>query len=626
MKAGSCWAPAAGVPCTPAYPVHKDPPWGLSALFALQHLLVQSSLLFVYHGLLLQYVPVDRPTRNHLLATSLFSSGISTSLQTTLGSRLPLVQAPSFELLIPAVILSRQLLLAPTNGGNDTEGPLACPEPPCWHQLLQEVSGATLTAGMLQVLFAISGVCGLVVQRSGPMVLASTLSIIGLSSYREAALASSAHWGAALLLVVLVALLSQNLRCCFLPLWTWNRPKGCLLQTFFPAFRMLSVLLSVSCLWIGCFILRWSYAAVDRTDTYNASSITDAHVPLDLNLTSSRLLAAENSTQAVPWLWVPYPGELGWPLLSTRSVAAGVVMAISSSINSLGCYVLCTRVLRAPSLPRQACNRGVCMEAVGNIVSGTLGSISGAASSIPNACSVGITQVGSRHSVMVGALMCILLGVSPRAVELLSTIPIAVHGGVLCVTYGLAVGVGISFFQYADIGSGRNIFIVGFTMFMALLVPRWLTSAPDYLSTGSGSLDLLLLSLLMSPVLLGAVFSFFLDNTVSGTLEERGLLPELSLWTPDSDNDSVQARKRETLRVYGLSRTLRRWLCLSRLNDTFLCRTFCLPDLEVDPREEEKVASSEEGAILLEKPPSVETEPVIGLYLSDAKGDIQSEC
>ncbi|KAJ1183868.1 hypothetical protein NDU88_000678 [Pleurodeles waltl] len=626
MKAGICWAPAAGVPCTPSYPVHKDPPWGLSALFGLQHLLVQSSLLFVCHALLLQYVHVDRPTRYQLLATSLFTSGISTSLQTTLGSRLPLVQAPSFELLIPAMILSRQVLLAPPNGGNDTAGPPACSEHPCWQQLIQEVSGAVLIAGLLQLLCAVSGVCGMVVQRSGPMVLASTLSIIGLSSYREAALASSTHWGAALLLVLLVALLSQNLRCCFFPLWTWNRHQGCLLQTFFPAFRMLSVLLPVSCLWIGYSILHWSYAAMDRTGPGNASSIIDAQLPMGLNLTTSRLLSAVNSTQSVPWLRVPYPGELGWPLLSTRSVAAGVVLAISSSMNSLGCYVLCARVLRAPSLPRQACNRGVCMEAVGNILSGTLGSISGAFSSIPNACTVGLTQVGSRHSVIVGAMMCIFLGVSPKAVEVLSTIPMAVHGGVLCVTYGLAVGVGISFFQYANIDSGRNIFIVGFTMFMALLVPRWLTAAPDYLSTGSGSLDLLLLSLLMSPVFLGAVFSFFLDNTISGTLEERGLLPELSLWKPDSGNNSIQARRKETQRVYGLSHTLRRSCGLSRLNATFPCRTFCLPDIEVDAREAEKVTSTEEGAILLEKPTSVEIEPVIRLHQGDTERDIQSEC
>lgn len=52
-------------------------------------------------------------------------------------------------------------------------------------------------------------------------------------------------------------------------------------------------------------------------------------------------------------------------------------------------------------------------------------------------------------------------------------------------TYTVAVGTGISYFQYANIDSGRNIFIVGFTMFMALLVPRWLSATPRYVATGA---------------------------------------------------------------------------------------------------------------------------------------------
>lgn len=54
----------------------------------------------------------------------------------------------------------------------------------------------------------------------------------------------------------------------------------------------------------------------------------------------------------------------------------------------------------------------------------------------------------------------------------------------LCVTYAVAVGTGISYFQYTDIDSGRNIFIVGFAMFMALLVPRWFSTALAPLATG----------------------------------------------------------------------------------------------------------------------------------------------
>lgn len=52
-------------------------------------------------------------------------------------------------------------------------------------------------------------------------------------------------------------------------------------------------------------------------------------------------------------------------------------------------------------------------------------------------------------------------------------------------TYSMAVGTGISYFQYTNIDSGRNVFIVGFTMFMGLLVPKWLFTTPGSLATGA---------------------------------------------------------------------------------------------------------------------------------------------
>ncbi|XP_078085419.1 solute carrier family 23 member 3-like [Mustelus asterias] len=91
------------------YPFHRQPPWILSTLFAMQHVLVQVALIHIVHCLLIDALPSDQRTRQHgyqLIATSLFASGVSTLLQTTLGCRLPLIQAPSFEYLIPAVILA----------------------------------------------------------------------------------------------------------------------------------------------------------------------------------------------------------------------------------------------------------------------------------------------------------------------------------------------------------------------------------------------------------------------------------------------------------------------------------------------------------------------------------------
>lgn len=64
--------------------------WMMSCCLALQHLAVQTSLLCIFHLLLLPTLPQEPPhaqTTSKLLARSLFACGISTVLQTTLGSR-----------------------------------------------------------------------------------------------------------------------------------------------------------------------------------------------------------------------------------------------------------------------------------------------------------------------------------------------------------------------------------------------------------------------------------------------------------------------------------------------------------------------------------------------------------
>ncbi|NXH10525.1 S23A3 protein, partial [Bucco capensis] len=440
---------------------------------------------------------------SELLARSLFACGISTLLQTTLGSRLPLVQIPSFEYLVPAMVLSSHLSLGASTDRNGTSVASACPAPHCtvagsWDASLQEVSGAVLVSALLQLVLGASGVCGWAAQHCGPMVLAPSLSIIGLSAYKEAAFFCSTNWGVALLLMFLAVTFSQHLGSCRLPFCTLPQAQRGCMEPSVTTLRMFSVLLPYAGACVICAIL------------------SHLHIPWEsLDLATVQLSWA-NSTFHAPWVRIPYAGEWGWPQLTPRALAVGFAMAIGCSMNSVGCYVLCGRLLRAPRLSSHAYNRGLCMEGLGSLLAGLLGMPGGTAASIANTCTTGLTQAGSRLSVQVSAVLCVVLGMSPRLAELLTHIPLAVHGGVLCITYAVAVGTGISYFQYTDIDSGRNIFIVGFAMFMALLVPRWFSRAPAHLATGWVPLDLLFLSLLMVPVVLTGFLSFFLENTVSG--------------------------------------------------------------------------------------------------------------
>ncbi|XP_068804979.1 solute carrier family 23 member 3 isoform X5 [Struthio camelus] len=499
---------------------------------------------------------------------------------------------PCARILLPAenALLCAELLLGPSG----TAVASACPALRCdvvgsRTSSLREVSGAIVFSGLVQLVLGVSGACGWTARRCGPMVLAPSLSIVGLSAYKEAAFFCSANWGVALLLVLLTVTFSQHLGSCRLPCCVWPFAQGGSAEMSVPTLRTFSVLLPFTSVCIICAVL------------------SHLRVPWDSLELATEQLPWANSTVRSPWLRIPYPGEGGWPLLTPRALAVGIVMAIGGSVNSVGCYVLCGRLLRAPCLPPDACNRGLCTEALGSLLAGLLGAAGGTASSIANACASSLTQAGSRLSVQVSALVCVVLGMSPRLAGLLTRIPLVVHGGVLCVTYAVAVGTGISYFRYADIDSGRNIFIVGFTMFMALLVPRWLSTAPVHLATGWVPLDLLFLSLLMVPVFLTGFLSFFLENTVSGTLEERGLLTNLAARRGDR---CPRGERDDISRIYRLPAGLRRLLPPSRCK-AFPCCFLC-PGREWEEEEEgsraaeEGTAATGEGMHLLLKASTVE--------------------
>ncbi|XP_064818599.1 LOW QUALITY PROTEIN: solute carrier family 23 member 3-like, partial [Oncorhynchus masou masou] len=215
--------------------------------------------------------------------------------------------------------------------------------------------------------------------------------------------------------------------------------------------------------------------------------------------------------------------ETGLPLLSVRGMAAGVVAALSSSVSSVGMYLLTARLLGVPPPPAAACNRGLGSQGLGSVVAGLMGAPLGLSSSVPNTCTLGLSQSGSRWTVQLTAILGLALGVSPRLTQIITSVPLAIYGALLSVTYTIAVATGVRYFQFTHIDSGRNIFNIGLAVFMSLVLPHWFRMQTVFINTGMVSVDVLLHSLLTSPVLLVGILAFLLDNTVSGSSSERGL-------------------------------------------------------------------------------------------------------
>lgn len=49
---------------------------------------------------------------------------------------------------------------------------------------------------------------------------------------------------------------------------------------------------------------------------------------------------------------------------------------------------------------------------------------------------------------------------------------------------GMIVAVGISNLQYVDMNSGRNLFIIGISIFGGLAIPQWVSANKQVFNTG----------------------------------------------------------------------------------------------------------------------------------------------
>ena len=66
--------------------------------------------------------------------------------------------------------------------------------------------------------------------------------------------------------------------------------------------------------------------------------------------------------------------------------------------------------------------------------------------------------------------------------------------------------------------------MLGFSVFMGLVVPTWLEDHEDSIQTGNQIVDQILFVLLTTSMFISGLLGFLLDNTIPGTLEERGVV------------------------------------------------------------------------------------------------------
>ncbi len=504
------------------YALDDKPPFGRAVVLGIQHVLtmfgstVAVPLIF---GSQLWPVPEELPEAVRstltdaqlanvalLIASVMLCSGVATLLQTTFGSRLPIVQGVSFSFLAAffGIVAATQTQAAPDWSAvvaGDTSAATLDPLVAQWQDAgalgMRSIAAAIILGGIVEATIGFSGLMGAVRRVLSPVVIGPVIMLIGLALYDAGAPVAASNWYVAastiLLVIVFALVLSRHLR----------------------LFALFPMLLAIIAVVTTCFVL-------GRLGVGMFTEGESAHV----NLGAVELLPwVRTDTLLFPW------GVPGVAELSLGAVIAVLAGYLASMIESFGDYHACKAMAVPPGSPDKnptpnEISRGIGFEGVACALTGVFGGFSSTSYS-ENIGLIGLTKVGSRYVVQLGAVVLIALGLFGKFGAMAAAIPQPVVGGLYCALFGLIAAVGVRQFAKADLNSERNLFIGGFILFMGISVPFYVKY-----SGGKETIEAafpadaasVLVAVLGTGMAVAAVLGLVLDNVIPGSRAVRGLV------------------------------------------------------------------------------------------------------
>lgn len=467
------------------YGIDDKPPIGHSIALGFQHYLTMFGSTVAIPLLLAESLGIqDQPEKlGWLIGTMFFVSGITTLLQTTFGNRLPLIQGGTFSFLAPAMTICGMAGLKEAG----------------FEVRIQHIQGAVIAGSLFEIVIGYTGLVGKLLRFVGPITIAPTIALIGLSLFKFGAPIAGSHWGIGGLTIALIVLFSQYLR------------------KSHRVFELFPILLAI--------LLSWGVAAIlSSTGTFQGPSVG----PDGTAIAAHPAYVSTTQLSEAPWFRIPTPFQWGMPVFLPAAMVGMLAGYVASIVESVGDYYACARLSGAPVPSAKVVNRGIGMEGIGCLIAGIFGTGNGTTSYSENIGAIGLTRVGSRRVVQAGAWIMIVLACVGKFGAVFTTIPSPIVGGMYCAMFGMIAAVGLSNLQFVDLNSARNLFILGFAFFMGLSVPEYFNANPLVAPEGWGEFGATLVDIAntigKTGMAVGAFLALLLDNTIPGSDRERGLV------------------------------------------------------------------------------------------------------
>ncbi|KAJ3693278.1 hypothetical protein LUZ60_008758 [Juncus effusus] len=472
------------------YCIDSNPPWVETILLGFQNYILMLGTTVMIPSMLVPLMGGNDGDKVRVIQTLLFVSGINTLLQALFGTRLPTIMGGSFAYVIPILYIISDPSLQHIPNPHDR-----------FIHTMRAIQGATIIASSLLLILGYSQLWGIFSRFFSPLGMAPVIGLVGLGLFERGFPAVGNCVEIGIPMLILLVGLSQYAKN--------KRPFRDI-----PIFERFSPIICVMAVWILATIFTAAGAYNHRPIRTQDSCRTDR-----ANLISS-----------APWFKFPYPLQWGPPTFNAGHCVAVMAAVLVSLVESTGGYIAASRLAIATPPPAYVLSRGIGWQGIAVLLDGLYGTLTGSTVSVENVGLLGLTRVGSRRVVQISAAFMIFFSILGKFGAVFASIPFPIFAALYCVLFGLIASVGISFLQFTNMNSMRNLMITGLSLFLGISVPQYfsetmLTSNHGPVNSNAGWFNAFLNTIFMSPPLVGMIVSVFLDNTldVVNSKKDRGM-------------------------------------------------------------------------------------------------------
>ncbi|KAG0454870.1 hypothetical protein HPP92_024162 [Vanilla planifolia] len=471
------------------YCIDSNPSWGEAIALGFQHYILALGTAVMIPTFLVPLMGGSDDDKVRVVQTLLFVGGINTLLQTLFGTRLPTVVGGSYAFLIPIISIIHDSSYSRIP--NDHERFL---------QTMRAIQGALIVSSSTQIILGFSQLWGICSRFFSPLGMVPVVALVGFGLFNRGfpVVGKCVEIGVPMLLLFVA--FSQYL-------------KHLQLRRV-PLLERFALLISISILWVYAHILTVSGAYKHRPERTQFNCRTDR-----ANLISS-----------APWIKIPYPLQWGAPTFDAGHAFGMMAAALVSLIESTGAYKAAARLASATPPPAHVLSRGIGWQGIGVLLDGLFGTATGSTVSVENVGLLGSTRVGSRRVIQISAGFMIFFSILGKFGALFASIPFTIFAAVYCVLFGIVAAVGLSFLQFTNMNSMRNLFIVGLSIFLGLSIPQYFFSYTESANRGPAHTNAewfndYINTIFSSPATVALIVSVLLDNTLDfkDTARDRGM-------------------------------------------------------------------------------------------------------